>query len=69
MTRLLRQTPKSVGEFGTKVSIATMLTGGFVVGMRSIPGNPYDSHTLSDTLQQVGTLTGLCPSLAVVDRG
>ncbi len=37
-------------EFGCKVSIATTLTGGFVVGMRSIPGNPYDGHTLPETL-------------------
>ncbi|MHB0722165.1 IS5 family transposase [Roseomonas mucosa] len=56
-------------EFGCKVSIATTLTGGFVVGMRSMPGNPYDGHTLADALQQVETLTGLRPSLAVVDRG
>ena len=56
-------------EFGTKVSIATTLTGGFVVGIRSMPGNPYDGHTLGDALQQVETLTGSCPSLAVVDRG
>ncbi len=56
-------------EFGCKVGIATTLTGGFVVGMRSMPGNPYDGHTLPDALQQVETLTGSCPSLAVVDRG
>ncbi len=56
-------------EFGTKVSIATTLAGGFVVGMRSMPGNPYDGHTLADTLQQVETLTDQRPSLAVVDRG
>ena len=56
-------------EFGAKVSIATTLAGGFVVGMRSMPGNPYDGHTLADALQQVETLTGQRPSLAVVDRG
>ena len=56
-------------EFGTKVSVATTLAGGFVVGMRSTPGNPYDGHTLSDALQQVETLTDQRPSLAVVDRG
>lgn len=56
-------------EFGCKVSIATTITGGFVVGMRSMPGNPYDGHTLPDALQQVETLTGSCPSLVVVDRG
>jgi IS5 family transposase len=56
-------------EFATLVSIATTLAGGFVVGMRSMPGNPYDGHTLADTLQQVETLTDQRPSLAVVDRG
>ena len=56
-------------EFGAKVSVATMIEGGFVVGMRSQPGNPYDGHTLADALQQVETLTGQRPSLAVVDRG
>ncbi len=56
-------------EFGTKISIATTLAGGFVVGMRSMPGNPYDGHTLADALQQVETLTNQRPSLAVVDRG
>jgi IS5 family transposase len=56
-------------EFGTKVSIATTLDGGFVVGMRSMPGNPYNGHTLADALQQVETLTDQRPTLAVVDRG
>src|SRR3712207_3290936 len=56
-------------EFGTKVSVATTLAGGFVVGMRSVPGNPYDGHTLADALQQVETLTDQRPGLAVVDRG
>jgi IS5 family transposase len=56
-------------EFGTKVSVATTLAGGSVVGMRSTPGNPYDGHTLADALQQVETLTDQRPGLAVVDRG
>jgi IS5 family transposase len=56
-------------EFGCKVSVATTLVGGFVVGMRSLPGNPYDGHTLPDALQQVETLTRCQPTLAVVDRG
>jgi IS5 family transposase len=34
-------------EFGTKVSLAATLDGGFVVGARSFPGNPYDGHTLA----------------------
>ncbi len=46
-------------EFGVKVSIATTLKEGLVVGMRSMPGNPYDGHTLAETLEQVGILTGI----------
>ena len=44
-------------EFGTKVSLATTLDSGFVVGARSFPGNPYDGHTLAPALEQVALLT------------
>ena len=56
-------------EFGTKVSLATTIDEGFVVGMRALPGNPYDGHTLPEALEQVAILTGQTPNLAVVDRG
>ena len=56
-------------EFGCKVSIATTIDEGIVVGMRAMPGNPYDGHTLAEALEQVETLTDYCPELAVVDRG
>jgi len=56
-------------EFGTKVSLATTIDEGFVVGMRALPGNPYDGHTLPEALEQVTILTGQTPTLAVVDRG
>ena len=56
-------------EFGCKVSVATTLDEGFLVGMRSFPGNPYDGHTLKETLGQVTVLTDQSPELAVVDRG
>ena len=56
-------------EFGCKVSITTTLDEGFVVGMRSYAGNPYDGHTLKDALEQVSILTDQRPDLAVVDRG
>ena len=56
-------------EFGTKVSIATTIDKGFVVGMRALPGNPYDGHTLAEALEQVEILTGMHPEIAVVDRG
>ena len=56
-------------EFGCKVSVATTLDEGFVVGMRSFAGNPYDGHTLKEAVEQVAILTDQRPDLAVVDRG
>jgi IS5 family transposase len=56
-------------EFGTKVSVATTHKEGFVVGMRSMPGNPYDGHTLREALEQVEILTEIRPKRAFVDRG
>lgn len=56
-------------EFGVKVSIATTLKEGLVVGMRSMPGNPYDGHTLEKTLEQVTVLAERKPTTAIVDKG
>ena len=55
-------------EFGVKVSVATPLNEG-LVGMRSMPGNPYDGHTLVETLEQVGILAERTPRTAIVDKG
>jgi len=56
-------------EFGVKVSIATTHKEGLVVGMRTMPGNPYDGHTLLETLQQVEILTDCQPKDVFVDLG
>ena len=56
-------------EFGCKISVTTTLAEGFIVGLRSLPGNPYDGHTLAEALEQVEILTDQRPRLAVVDRG
>ena len=56
-------------EFGTKVSVTTTHKESFVVGMRSMPGNPYDGHTLCEALEQVEILTDTRPKRAFVDRG
>lgn len=56
-------------EFGTKVSVATTIEEGFVLGIRAMPGNPYDGHTLAEALEQVEILTNQRPELAIVDRG
>src|SRR6202045_871819 len=51
-------------EFGVKVSIAVTNAraeggGQFVLGIRSVPGLPYDGHTLKDQIAQVERLTGV----------
>jgi IS5 family transposase len=56
-------------EFGVKVGVVSTSKESFVVGMQSLPGNPYDGHTLKASLQQVRTLTGIAPKEAYVDRG
>ena len=56
-------------EFGVKVSVATTHKEGLVVGMQSLPGNPYDGHTLHATLKQVKNLTQHQPREVFVDLG
>ena len=60
-------------EFGVKVSLATtnaVAPGGqFVIGARTLPGNPYDGHTLAAQIAQTERLTGVEIERAYVDRG
>lgn len=42
---------------------------GLVVGARSVPGNPYDGHTLHEALEQAEILSEIKPLMAFVDRG
>ena len=56
-------------EFGVKVTVATTLKEGLVVGMRSMPGNPWDGHTLAETVEQASILTDKMPKTVIVDRG
>lgn len=52
-------------EFGVKVTVATTHKEGLVIGMRSLPGNPYDGHTLAEAIEQITLLTSQKP----VDKG
>ncbi|VVE10986.1 hypothetical protein PHO31112_02626 [Pandoraea horticolens] len=52
-----------------KVSITTTYKEGLVVGARSMPGNPYDGHTLAEALEQASILSDVKPEVAIVDRG
>jgi len=60
-------------EFGCKVSLATtnrVAPGGqFVVGARSLPGNPFDGHTLAAQIAQTERITGVPIARTYVDRG
>lgn len=56
-------------EFGVKVSVAVTVKEGVVVGMRSMPGLPYDGHTVDSQLEQIEVLCGGTPKIALVDRG
>jgi IS5 family transposase len=56
-------------EFGIKVGIVSTSKESFVVGMKSLPGSPYDGHTLDECLAQTEHLTGTLPKEAYVDRG
>lgn len=56
-------------EFGVKVSVAVTAKEGMVVGMRSMPGLPYDGHTVDSQLEQIEIVCGVMPKMALVDRG
>jgi IS5 family transposase len=50
-------------EFGCKVGIATTNREDFVVAAKAFEGNPYDGHTLAQTLAQAEAMSG-CTSTA-----
>ena len=52
-------------QFGVKVTVATTLKEGLVVGMRSMPGNPWDGHTLAETVEQASILKDKAASYPV----
>jgi len=60
-------------EFGVKASIVTTNArapgGQFVLHAKSLPGNPYDGHTLRDVIEHTQKLTGCEIERAYVDKG
>ena len=42
---------------------------GRVLGMRSMPGNPYDGHTVCSQIEQFKILSGVTPKIALVGHG
>ena len=45
-------------EFGCKVSVAITNESNWIVGAKAIHGNPYDGHTLCETISKAKKVTG-----------
>jgi IS5 family transposase len=60
-------------EFGVKVSVATTLAhakgGQFVTHVQSLPGNPYDGHTLATVIPGMEALIGNIIERLLADKG
>lgn len=56
-------------EFGQKVAVATTNRGNWIVAAALMKGNPYDGHTLAETLEVIETITGVDVTDAYVDKG
>ena len=56
-------------EFDVKVGVASTSKESFVLAAKSLPGNPYDGHTLQACIEQARRVTGVAPNEAYADRG
>jgi IS5 family transposase len=56
-------------EFGQKVAVATTNHSNWFVAAHLLENNPYDGHTLSETLATVENVTGVAVTDAYVDKG
>ena len=56
-------------EFGSKVAVTVTNREGFVLASKSLEGNPYDGHTLDNTIGQVIAMTDVEPARIYVDLG
>jgi IS5 family transposase len=56
-------------EFGNKVGLAVSGQGNFILGVKSFHGNPYDGHTLAQTVAKVEEITEQEVQKLFVDLG
>ena len=56
-------------EFGNKAGIVTSAKSNWILGALGFEGNPYDGHTLKNSLKQAGRLTGIQVNQATCDLG
>ena len=56
-------------EFGCKVGVVTSSKSNFILGIQAFHGNPYDGHTLEESLSRAKTLSKMSIKEAYVDQG
>jgi IS5 family transposase len=56
-------------EFGSKVALAVASKGGWVLAAHSLEGNPYDGHTLQESMDRIISTAGVEPEHVYVDMG
>lgn len=56
-------------EFGQKVALATTNRSNWIVAAKLLENNPYDGHTLAETLAAAEAITGVAIADAYVDKG
>jgi IS5 family transposase len=56
-------------EFGCKVSLVSTSKDNWIVGVQAVHGNPYDGHTMKESLAQTQAVTGWRPRHAYCDKG
>jgi IS5 family transposase len=54
---------------GAKASVIVTKTSGVIIGALSFLDNPFDGHTLPAVLNQVESIVGQRPTMAICDRG
>jgi len=56
-------------EYGCKVAFATTCKNSWIVSVSAIHGNPYDGHTLEESVDIAEQCTGVRAKTAFVDKG
>jgi len=56
-------------EFDCKVAMVSSSKDNWILAIDAVHGNPYDGHTLKDSLRQVKEITGWQPLHAYCDQG
>jgi len=56
-------------EFGVKTGVTSTWSASWALGIRTFPGNPYDGHTLTESLKHTERLIGERIDEAYVDLG